>query len=62
MWGLDPYGWLISVLIGSTTLIVGAILKCIPLENYLPGGGKEELSIEELDNPNSVALKRHHTR
>ena len=36
-WGLDPVGWVISVGIGSLSLISSVVLKFIPLEKYLPG-------------------------
>jgi len=45
-WGLDPVGWAISIAIGSVSLIVAVIMKLIPLEKILPGGGSKELSKE----------------
>lgn len=43
MWGLDPISWLFCILVGMTVWIVSFILKFIPLEKILPGGGKTEL-------------------
>ena len=42
-WGLDPVGWAISIAIGSVSLLVGLLLKFIPLEKILPGGGDKEI-------------------
>ncbi len=61
-WGLDPIGWLISIAIGSLTLICAFVLKFIPLERCLPGGGKEELKVEDLKKMNSLAVRKFHSR
>ena len=61
-WGLDPLSWLFCIAIGMLGLIWSVVLKLIPLEKILPGGGKEEISIEELGRLNTIALKKPHTK
>ena len=59
-WGLDPVGWLISIAIGSTSLLISVILKLIPLEKYLPGGGATELDHKALDKASTLNLRKKH--
>ena len=59
-WGLDPVGWVISIAIGSTSLLISAILKLIPLEKYLPGGGSHELDHKQLDHASTLNLRKKH--
>ena len=60
MWGLDPISWLFCICIGSLGLIVSIILKLIPLEKILPGGGKKEITPAELDKMSTMNLKKKH--
>lgn len=46
MWGLDPISWLFCIAIGALGLIWAIILKLIPLERILPGGGNKEITKE----------------
>lgn len=61
MWGLDPISWLFCIGIGILVWIWSFILKLIPLERILPGGGKEELKKEDLDKYNALGVKKSHT-
>ena len=60
-WGLDPISWVFCLALGSTTLLVGFILKFIPLERILPGGGSEEITIAELEKFSSLSFRRSHS-
>ncbi len=59
-WGLDPISWIFCIIIGSMSLLIGLILKFIPLEKYLPGGGQKELAKNELDKLSSMTLRKKH--
>lgn len=61
MWGLDPISWLFCVGIGLTVWVWGFILKFIPLEKILPGGGSKELPKEDLNKVNALGIKKSHT-
>lgn len=60
MWGLDPISWLFCIVIGSLGLLVSVILKFIPLENILPGGGNKEITKEELEKMSTMNIKKKH--
>ncbi len=36
------------------------VLKLIPLEKILPGGGQKELSLEQLNRVSSMSIRREH--
>ena len=61
-WGVDPVGWIICIVIGAFSLLVSFILKFIPLEKILPGGGKNALPVEELDRINTLTIRKQHSR
>ena len=61
-WGLDPLSWLFCIAIGSLGLIWGFILKFIPLEKILPGGGKEVIPINQLRKFSSMSLRKGHNK
>lgn len=60
MWGLDPVSWLLCIAFGALGLVWSYILKFIPLENVLPGGGDKELTKEELDRMSSINVRKKH--
>lgn len=60
MWGLDPLSWLFCIAVGSLGLIWGIILKLIPLEKILPGGGKQEITKAELEKMSTMNIKKKH--
>lgn len=60
-WGLDPIGWLISIAIGFISLFVSLLLKFIPLERILPGGGSKELDVKDLDRINTLSIRKSHS-
>lgn len=39
---------------------MSALFKFIPLENFLTGSGKEEITKEQLNRRNTLSIKRHH--
>lgn len=61
-WGLDPISWVFCIAIGSLGLIWGFILKLIPLEKILPGGGKEAIPINGLRKFSSMSLRKGHDK
>lgn len=60
-WGLDPLSWLFCIGVGSLALIFGFILKFIPLEKVLPGGGSKELKVSDLNKASSLSMKKGHS-
>ena len=60
-WGLDPISWIFCIAIGLLGWVVGFILKFIPLERILPGGGAKEISPEEMNRINSMSIRKSHT-
>lgn len=60
-WGVDPLGWVICIVIGFISLIVAVILKLIPLEKILPGGGNKELDVKDLDRINTLSIRKSHS-
>lgn len=59
-WGLDPISWVFCMAVGSLGLIMSVILKLIPLEKILPGGGQKELDKHDLDRMSTMAIKKRH--
>jgi hypothetical protein len=43
-WGLDPISWVFCIAVAFLGMILNIILKLIPLEKILPGGGKKEIT------------------
>ena len=41
-------------------LLWGLILRVIPLERILPGGGQKEVTKDELNRASSVSVRRSH--
>lgn len=60
MWGLDPLSWVFCIGIGAIGLIWSVILKQIPLEKILPGGGNKEITPAELEKMSTMNLKKKH--
>ena len=60
-WGLDPISWLFCIGVGMLGWVVSFMLKFIPLEHYLPGGGEKEITREEMNRLNSISVRRSHT-
>ena len=58
--GLDPISWLFCIVFGLIGMVWSLILKLIPLEKVLPGGGNKEITKEELDRMSTMNLKRKH--
>lgn len=58
--GLDPLSWLFCIAFGVLGLLFKIILKFIPLEKILPGGGNKELTIAELNKMSTMNLKKKH--
>lgn len=46
--------------VGLTGWIWGLILRFVPLEKILPGGGTKEVTREELNRASSVSVRRSH--
>lgn len=47
--------------VGMLGWVWGFVLRLLPLENFLPGGGQKEVAVSELNRMNSLALRRPHT-
>lgn len=58
--GLDPISWVFCIAFGLVGLIWNFILKMIPLEKVLPGGGNKELSLDELNKMSTMSVKKRH--
>lgn len=58
--GLDPISWLFCIAFGVLGMIWSLILKLIPLQNVLPGGGNKEITAEELNKMSTMNLKKKH--
>ena len=58
--GLDPISWLFCIAFGLIGILWGFILKLIPLEKILPGGGNKEITIDELNKMSTMNLKKKH--
>jgi len=43
-----------------TGWVWGAILRLLPLERYLPGGGKNEVTPADLNRASSISIRRSH--
>lgn len=59
-WGLDPISWVFCIAVALISMIWSVILKLIPLEKILPGGGKKEITREELDKMSTMTIKKRH--
>lgn len=59
-WGLDPISWLFCIAVASISLLISVILKFIPLEKILPGGGQKEITKEDLNKLSTMTLKKKH--
>ena len=60
-WGLDPISWVFCIAVGALSLPVSVILKCIPAERWLPGGGSKEITTAELNRASSLSVRKSHT-
>jgi len=60
-WGLDPVSWIFCLAVGSISLLVSIILKFIPLERVLPGGGSKEIKISDLNKASSLSIRKGHS-
>ena len=40
--------------------VMGLILRFIPLEKILPGGGQKQVTAEELNRASSISVRRSH--
>lgn len=58
--GLDPISWLFCTIFGLLGMVWGLILKFIPLEKVLPGGGNKEITIDELNKVSTMNIKKKH--
>ena len=59
-WGLDPISWGLCIVVGAIGLIWSVILKLIPLERWLPGGGSKELPLSELNKMSTMTFRKRH--
>jgi hypothetical protein len=46
--------------VGLISWVWGFILRFIPLEKILPGGGKQEVTTEDLNRISSISVRRSH--
>lgn len=60
-WGLDPVSWIFCLGVGSLSLLLSLILKFIPLQNILPGGGSKEIKLSELNKASSLSIRKNHS-
>lgn len=60
-WGLDPLSWLFCLGVGSTTMLINFLLKLIPLERILPGGGGKEIKLSDLNKASSLSIRKNHS-
>ena len=60
-WGLDPVSWVFCLAVGSTALLLDLILKFIPLERILPGGGSKEIKLSDLNKASSLSIRKAHS-
>lgn len=58
--GLDPIGWIFCAAFGAIGLLWSIVLKLIPLEKILPGGGNKEITTEDLNKMSTMSLKKKH--
>lgn len=59
-WGLDPISWIFTIAFGLFGMVWDLILKFIPLEKILPGGGSKEITKEELERTSTMNLRKKH--
>jgi len=59
-WGLDPVGWGICLAFGVLEWVYNFIMKFIPIEKFLSGAGKEEVTKEQLNKLNTLAFRKTH--
>lgn len=60
-WGIDPAGWALCLGVGSTAMLMSLILKFIPLEKILPGGGDKEIKLADLNKASSLSIRKNHS-
>lgn len=65
-WGLDPVGWIISIVIASGIWIWMALVKMAGTSRLFKlcfkGYGNKEISKEELNSRNVISIKRGHSK
>lgn len=59
-WGLDPISWVFCIAVALIGMLLNFILKLIPLEKVLPGGGQKEITQQDLNKLSTMSIKKRH--
>lgn len=59
-WGLDPISWIFCIAVALIGMLLNFILKLIPLEKVLPGGGQKEITQQDLNKLSTMSIKKRH--
>ena len=59
-WGLDPISWVFCIAVALISMLLNFILKLIPLEKVLPGGGQKEITQQDLNKLSTMSIKKKH--
>ena len=56
--GLDAYGWLICILVGSIGWVISFALKIIPFDLLLPQYGQKEIEKDLIGRHSALSIRK----